>query len=363
MIPTFEQWIATNCPAPATMDAAESYNIWYYPGSGMQRQPYDVYTLMYPQQTTSPLNADSHLWQPATNNNIASQPTPQSFQEWKQKGCPYPDWFTSDHDPWYDDDGLRREMEEVYELLYGEGAQETFALQQEVQNEAFPTPAELLASSHNDTSSSSRTIPVDAPTNGWASVAAKRPPQAAGPTMSATIDRNATVAYQHNNNSAKIKRTVAIPKEVWLPDTSNAGYFHIADPIERFNAVNDCHKAHLSTVNIPLCFDSNGKMNSSGGKVALLDVHFQSAKTITPVLNRFLPNALSSNNEVWIVTGSGQHVAVGHQRREVGGVLFNAVKRYLEEHEGEMGLEFRIGKDTSGGKNKVNGGAFLVRKM
>eukprot|EP00984_Skeletonema_dohrnii_P009831 scaffold3785_cov101-Skeletonema_dohrnii-CCMP3373.AAC.7 len=361
MIPTYEQWIATNCPAPATMDEAESYKIWYYPGSGMQRQPYEVYTLMYPQQTTSSLNATSQLWQPATNN-IVSQPAPQSFQEWKQKGCPYPDWFTSDHDPWYDDDNRRREMEEVYELLYGEGAEETFALQQEVQNEAFPTPAELLANS-NDISSSSQTIPAEAPTSGWASIAAKRPPQSVERTMTATVDRNATATYQQNTNSAKTKRPVAIPKEVWLPDTANSAYFHISNPIERFNAVNDFHKAHLSTVKIPLCFESNGTKNSRGGKVALLDVHFQSAKTITPVLNRFLAKALSANSEVWIVTGSGQHVGVGHQRREGGGVLFNAVKRYLEEHEDDRGFEFRIGKDTSGGKNKVSGGAFLVRKI
>jgi len=66
---------------------------------------------------------------------------------------------------------------------------------------------------------------------------------------------------------------------------------------------------------------------------------------------------------VWIITGSGHHVAVGHQRREGGGVLFNAVKRYLEDHEEEMEWEFRIGKDCSGGKNKTSGGALLVRKI
>lgn len=366
-VPTYDQWIATNCPAPATMDATESYNIWYYPGSGMQRQPYEVYSLMYPQQPTSSLNATSQLWQPPTND-IVPQPAPQSFQEWKQKGCPYPDWFTSDHDPWYDDDNRRREMEEVYELLYGEGAEETFAKQQEVQNEANPTPAELLASHTSDNSLSKQTNQEEAaPTSGWASIAAKRPPpQSAERPMTATVDRNVTSTYPRNTNSAKNKnkRPVAIPKEVWLPDTANSAYFHIPNPIDRFNAVNDYHKAHLSTVKIPLCFESsNGTVTSKGGKVALLDVHFQSAKTITTVLNHFLPKALSANSEVWLVTGSGQHVGVGHQRREGGGVLFNAVKRYLEEYEHEMRFEFRIGKDTSGGKNKVSGGAFLVRKI
>lgn len=361
-IPTYEQWIATNCPAPATMDANESYNIWYYPGSGMQRQPYEVYTLMYPQHasSTSFLNATSQSWQPAMESS--TQQEPQSFQEWKSKGCPYPDWFTSDHDPWYDDDGLRREMEEVFQLLYGEGAEEMRKKVEEEENEANPTPAELMTSSSNGISGR-QTMTVETPTSGWASIAAKRPPPQAANPKSVEVERKTTVPVPNGTNPAKKSRPVSIPKEVWLPDTANSDYFHMyPNPIERFNAVNAYHKPHLSTVKIPFCFDNHATNNSKGGKVALLDVHFQSAKTVTPVLNRFLPKAIAVNNEVWIVTGSGQHVGVGHQRRESGGVLFNAVKKYLEEHEDELGLEFRIGKDTSGGKNKVSGGAFLVRK-
>lgn len=334
-IPTYDQWIAQNCPAPATMGANETYNIWYYPGSGMQRQPNEVYALMYPQQTQQ----TSTSWQPSTDNS--SQQEPQSFQDWKSKGCPYPESFTSDVDPWYDDDGVRREMEEVYELLYGDRSA-------------------AAATSLNGISSSSP-IPADAPTSGWASIAAKCPPQAEKLT-SAIVDRNTAVTNPRNIISANSKRPVAIPKEVWLPDTANSNYFHMyPNPVERFNAVNDFHKSHLSSIKIPLCFDNHASTNLTG-KVALLDVHFQSAKTITTVLNRFLPEALAANSEVWIVTGSGQHVGVGHQRRESGGVLSNAVKRYLEDHESEFGLEFRIGKDLSGGKNKVSGGAFLVRK-
>ena len=37
-------------------------------------------------------------------------------------------------------------------------------------------------------------------------------------------------------------------------------------------------------------------------------------------------------------------------------MLFNAVRRYLEEHEDELGLEFCISKDSSGGKKKQRGG-------
>ena len=356
--PTYEQWIATNCPAPASMDATESYNIWYYPGSGMQRQPFEVYTLMYPQHTAPSLSATSQSWQPAINDAPA-QPAPQSFQEWKQKGCPYPGWFTSDHDPWYDDEGVRREMDEVYKLLYGEGAKKTFALQQQIQNEANPTPAELLASHFNAVSSTSSLVtPTETAKSGWASIAAKSPPWSLEQTKAKQINTNPSSKNHFNGDAAKNKRPVAIPKEVWLPDIANSACFHISDPIERFNQVNKFHQAHLSTVKIPSSFDCNSTNNSRDDRVTLLDVHFQSAKTIKPVLDYFLPRALSTNSEVWIVTGSGQHVGVGHQRRKDGGILFNAVKHYLEE---QHGLEFRVGKDMSGGRNKISGGAFLVR--
>ena len=169
---------------------------------------------------------------------------------------------------------------------------------------------------------------------------------------------------------------VAIPKEVYLPDTKNSNYFRdYPDPIQRFNAVNDYHKSYLSNVKIPLCFDdddddtdgfpSSVRSRSSGGKVSLLDVHFQSKTTIRTVLDHFLVSSLRQNEEVWIITGSGHHVAKGHQKRESGGVLFNSVKEYLEElselH--DRNVEFRVGKDVSGGgrNSSVSGGAFLVR--
>merc|ERR1711862_989450 len=128
--------------------------------------------------------------------------------------------------------------------------------------------------------------------------------------------------------------------------------------------------SYLSSVTIPLSFEKlesakqrrRRSESFTGGKVGLLDVHFQSAKTIAPVLNHFLLPRIGKDDEMWIVTGSGSHVQSGHQKRESGGVLFNAVQRWLEEQEEKRVLEFRIGKDTSGGKNKISGGAFLVRK-
>lgn len=389
-VPTYEQWLAMNCPAPPTMDETRAYNLWHYPGSGMQRSPWEVYTLMYPQKyssaSLSSLNATSQTWDPASNSvqaapqswepaNNAPSEDPKTFQEWKSKGQPYPSWFCFDIDPWYGDDGVRRSLEEVYEVLYGPNAEENFALMHQAQQIASdPTPAELAAMIDSNDPVLGASPPVRDPVpakGGWASIAAKPPAPVANGVISGaqTITRGERSASIASVDSKR--QTVAIPKEVWLPSTANSECFHLyPNPIERFKAVNNHHKPYLASVTIPLSFDGgvsappNGRDKSKHvSKVALLDVHFQSAKTITPVLNRFLVPALKKNEEVWIVTGSGHHVAVGHQRRESGGVLFNAVKRYLEENEEEMELEFRVGKDTSGGKNKSSGGAFLVRRL
>eukprot|EP00581_Thalassiosira_minuscula_P001537 CAMPEP_0183736164 /NCGR_PEP_ID=MMETSP0737-20130205/48635_1 /TAXON_ID=385413 /ORGANISM="Thalassiosira miniscula, Strain CCMP1093" /LENGTH=555 /DNA_ID=CAMNT_0025970101 /DNA_START=144 /DNA_END=1811 /DNA_ORIENTATION=+ len=397
-IPTYEQWLALNCPPPPTMDETYVYNIWHYPGSGMQRSPWEVYCLMYGQDYNNTMNgaslsATSQTWDPAVNNHIHAPPQswepanhsvntqqaeePKTFQEWKKKGQPYPSWFSSDIDPWYDDEGVRRSLEEVYEVLYGENAQEKFAQKQQAQSVANdPTPAELAAMiSTNDPSLHGSSPPVlqNSTMGGWASIAAKRPVPVQKPGFptanndTSTITGNQSAGGESAGNLDQKRKLVIIPKEVWLPSTANSDCFHLyPNPIERFNAVNQHHKSYLASVSIPKCFEDaapNPNKAKIAGKVALLDVHFQSGKTITPVLNRFLTPALKKNDEVWVVTGSGNHVAVGHQRREGGGVLFNAVLRYLEEREAEMTLEFRIGKDTSGGKNKSSGGAFLVRKL
>jgi hypothetical protein len=398
-IPTYEQWLLLNCPPPPAMDENLAYNIWHYPGSGMQRTPWDVYCLMYPQTfSNTTLSSTSQSWEPEVNNthtlpqswepvnnaNLSTNDDPKTFQEWKKKGQPYPAWFCSDLDPWYDDEGVRRSLEEVYEVLYGENAQENHARKQQAQQIANdPTPAELVAMLNANDPQCCRSSVVKEPTStkgGWASIAAK-PPVPIQKQQSVTEIRNGissnagcvndiVTSGEGSANNDQKRGMAVIPKEVWLPSTANADCFHLyPNPIERFKAVNNHHKSYLASVAIPLSFDNNninfiksGSSPNSKSKVALLDVHFQSAKTITPVLNRFLVPALKKNDEVWIITGSGHHVAVGHQRREGGGVLFNAVKRFLEEHEEELALEFRIGKDTSGGKNKNSGGALLVRK-
>ena len=411
-VPTYEQWMALNCPAPPTMDEAYVYNMWHYPGSGMQRTPWEMYCLMYPQNSYDNnnggggLDATSQTWEPTTatiagNGMHSAAPQswdsvshiqqqfqqqqngdPTTFQEWKGKGQPYPSWFSYDIDPWYDDEGVRRSLEEVYQVLYGENAQEKFEKKQQekFQEDALandPTPAELAAMiATNDPTVLGTPPPVQSSPakGGWASIAAKRPVPVQKTTVpiangTATSSSTGPTTAESSTTTDQKRKTVIIPKEVWLPSTANSDCFHLfPNPIERFNAVNNHHKSYLASVTIPKCFESSStsaktKTRKNAGKVTLLDVHFQSAKTIAPVLNRFLPSALKRNDEVWVVTGSGHHVAVGHQRREGGGVLFNAVKRYLEEREEDMDVEFRVGKDTSGGKNKSSGGAFLVQKL
>lgn len=402
--PTYEEWLAMNCPAPPSVDETQLHSMWYYPGSEMQRDPWDVYCLMYPKQsnardlhaTTSMTNlsAVTQSWEPSANlvatsqswRPLASAATndfpqqqqqnndPKTFEEWKKTGCPYPSWFCSDHDPWYDDEGLRRSLKEVYEVLYGENAQTRFE-EHEAQQTAldFPTPAEVVAAPQSkEPTVTTTTSPAS---GGWASIAAKRPDPAVLQQNSTTNNSQSVVATTRPATNKKTPhKTVVIPKEVWLPDTANADCFHLyPDPIQRFIAVNDHHKTYLASVSIPKCFDATSSNFSSinsnrGGKngenVTLLDVHFQSAKTVYPVLYRFLPQALKDNDEVWIITGSGSHIEAGHQRRgdKSGGVLFNAVKNFLLENEENMGMEYRVGKDTSGGKNAHSAGAFLVRK-
>lgn len=98
---------------------------------------------------------------------------------------------------------------------------------------------------------------------------------------------------------------------------------------------------------------------------ALLDLHFQSARTAPVVLDAELAPALrdvargaasraaadaDAPRGVWVVTGTGHHVARGsHQVR--GGKLFDVAKAYLEER----GFTYLVGKDRNG-----YAGAFLV---
>mmetsp|Transcript_19767 Transcript_19767/g.46415 ORF Transcript_19767/g.46415 Transcript_19767/m.46415 type:complete len:512 (+) Transcript_19767:301-1836(+) len=370
--PTFDEWLSMNCPHPPTMDDYELYNVWHYAASGLQRDPWEVYCLMYPnnaQQEASGLNANSQMWQPsllsAPQSSEPPSQEPQSFQEWKNHGQPNPIWYNELYlhiDPWYTDDGRRRGLEEVYELLYGPDAQTKFSMLHQAHLEANdPTPAELLASENHTTAKDQPAVPHSqaASSTGWASIAAK-PGKVRSDSFSSTGSMKMSSCGKE-----KRKKAVVIPKECWLPSTANSDFFHsYPDPIERFVAVNAHHKTYLEGVTIPLSFNNHTDASTrrrKGGRVTLLDVHFQSANAINFVLDKFLHPALHKFDEVWIITGSGSHVGVGHQKRESGGVLYNAVQRYLAQQERDDSIEFRVGRYPAGGAR--SGGAFLVRRL
>eukprot|EP00956_Cyclotella_meneghiniana_P044482 scaffold320162_cov96-Cyclotella_meneghiniana.AAC.1 len=373
--PSYEEWLAQSCPAPSHLDVNQVNNIWFYT-SGMQRDPWDVYNMMYaPPGSSNEVNhnvapvqlgdihATTQSWNPAGSNNISSDPA--TFEEWKKMGCNFPTWFQSDIDPWYDEEGMRRSLEEVYEVLYGENAQARFeeqeALRYQLETSADPTPAELLANGDKkqsaDFSSAWQTSNNAVKSNtGWAKVASKPPaPQARSISTS-----NNTPLTSSSTAKGKKSSTIIMPKECWLPSTDNSNYFiSHPNPIERYEAINKQHESYLSNVSIPTSLEGS----TPGGKVMLIDVHFQSAKSITAVLDRYLFPALNQCEEVWIIAGMGSHIEAGHQKRgnsKTGGVLFNAVKAYLTLQQEEQGIEWWYGKEAAG--TKYANGSFLVRK-
>ena len=85
-------------------------------------------------------------------------------------------------------------------------------------------------------------------------------------------------------------------------------------------------------------------MNQLSRRPEVVDLHFQSTVTAPVVLDEVLEKAYSASptGNVWIVTGSGHHVAKGHQKQ--GGHLLKAVEDYLWDR----GWTYSIGKDQSG---------------
>jgi hypothetical protein len=124
--------------------------------------------------------------------------------------------------------------------------------------------------------------------------------------------------------------TVKIPQDLWNPSINrNAGAFHIQNPIERYNEV-----------------------SKSVSREDVIDLHFQSTKTFPLVLSIVLPLKLRQHDEVWVVTGSGHHVA-RNSHQKGGGALEAAVLTWLENE----GYAFVRGRDRNG-----HGGALLVKR-
>jgi hypothetical protein len=114
---------------------------------------------------------------------------------------------------------------------------------------------------------------------------------------------------------------IKIPACVWrtYPENIAAEAFAIENPLERFAFVNSQAKAAPSIVDNEGCF--------------VLDLHFQSTKTVFKVLEQIFPQCIkylsadfgTNGNNIWLITGSGNSVPRGHQVR--GGVLYDTVLR------------------------------------
>lgn len=82
------------------------------------------------------------------------------------------------------------------------------------------------------------------------------------------------------------------------------------------------------------------------------------------MLDAILPEMLSSHPEVWVVTGTGHHVAKGSHQR-AGGVLFSIVDDYLAHtlmpalaaQQQRVQYLYHQARDKAG-----HHGAFLVRR-
>ena len=132
----------------------------------------------------------------------------------------------------------------------------------------------------------------------------------------------------------------------------SASAFEIADPMARFAEVNKPHARRAQSNPLGLTLSPRGAGGAGAGRVAVIDLHYQSVRTARVVLDEMLPAALASHAEVWVITGTGHHVAKRtHQKSSERGVLFDSVKEYLAE----CAATYRIGKDWSG-----RAGAFLV---
>ena len=123
-------------------------------------------------------------------------------------------------------------------------------------------------------------------------------------------------------------RTVTVPQDLWTHEVArDSSAFHIADPLERYRAV-------------------NARSVPPPGEDALVDLHFQTLRTVGPVLDAVLVPL--KGRVAWVVTGTGHHRS-GHQAE---GTLFAAVEEYLKERR----LPYEVAKDVNGYR-----GAFRVR--
>lgn len=145
-----------------------------------------------------------------------------------------------------------------------------------------------------------------------------------------------TPSFGSNKPGPEIDQTptVRIPQDLWnASENREASVFYISDPLERYQ-----------------------KVATSVQRSDVIDLHFQSIKTFSVVLETVLPLKLNKSeadrHQVWIVTGTGHHIG-SNTHQKGGGALESAVIAWLVDHN----YKFARGKDKNG-----QGGALLVNR-
>jgi hypothetical protein len=129
--------------------------------------------------------------------------------------------------------------------------------------------------------------------------------------------------------------TMLIPQNLWQAhENRDASAFYISDPLERYYTVSGATTATTSMV-------STKKTHN------IIDLHYQSIKTFTVVLDTILPDKLAllsppsdsrsqspgnhshNTSGIWIITGTGHHVNTQRTHQKGGSTLESAVLEYL----------------------------------
>eukprot|EP00514_Thraustochytrium_sp_LLF1b_P010015 CAMPEP_0184551096 /NCGR_PEP_ID=MMETSP0199_2-20130426/23483_1 /TAXON_ID=1112570 /ORGANISM="Thraustochytrium sp., Strain LLF1b" /LENGTH=422 /DNA_ID=CAMNT_0026946155 /DNA_START=65 /DNA_END=1333 /DNA_ORIENTATION=- len=145
-------------------------------------------------------------------------------------------------------------------------------------------------------------------------------------TLAERLKQTADTPFQDlpsetEHQSSVTREIVRIPQVLWVDAASrDPNTFNIVDPLERFGEVN--------------------KRNKVAG---VLDLHFQTSKTVEHVLSTYLGNysifeTTSQGDFVWVVTGSGHHTTQRLYK------LFDVVQEYLDRE----GYFYKLGKDSQG---------------